>query len=201
MLKTVIYFRHGETDWNRAGRFQGHSDIPLNQLGRDQALRLQPILQRFQPEIVCSSDLLRAKETARIANALLQRNHLMDPQLREVYLGQAEGKTVAEMEPLWGKEFMDKWFDSHPDYNNFCFPGGETKLQSVQRVKGFLEKMLRELPYQTLAVCGHGGTLRRFCHFISADHSKEFPIPNCCVYQIQFDVVNAVWRDPQYIES
>lgn len=199
MMKTIYYFRHGETEWNRIGRFQGHSDIPLNQTGIEQAKQLQPFMQQWQPQILISSDLIRAQQTARLANATLQIPHLIDPRLREIHLGQAEGKTLTEVETLWGKQAIQDWISPYPELGDFSFPDGEKKIDSVKRVKHFLETLLIELPYQSIAICGHGGTLKRFCHFIAADKSKQFPIPNCCVYQITFNSHTKTWMDSQLI--
>lgn len=195
MVKTIFYFRHGETEWNRLGRFQGHSDIPLNQTGIDQAQGLRSFLKKCNPKVIISSDLTRAKQTARLANAELQCPHLSDPRLREVFLGLAEGKTVSEVEALWGPHLMENWINPDPGYNDFRFPGGESKIESVQRVKSFLESMIHHLAYDTIAVCGHGGTLKRFCQSITSDKTKEFLIPNCCVYQITFDIKSLVWKE------
>lgn len=73
MSKTEIYiFRHGETDWNKERRFQGHTDIPLNQNGRQQASELALKIRKINPELILTSDLLRAKQTAEIVNDLLK---------------------------------------------------------------------------------------------------------------------------------
>lgn len=199
MKKKLFYFRHGETEWNRLGRFQGHSDIPLNATGIEQAQRLRTFLDRCEPEVILSSDLQRAKQTARIANGSGQRPHFIDPRLREVFLGAAEGKTQVEVEALWGTQALRDWIDSRVDLNHFSFPGGETKQECIDRVKNFLEITLSELPYQCLALCGHGGTLKRFCASISKDKIREFPIPNCCVYEIHFNVEDQSWSEPQLV--
>ncbi|MEY4616570.1 MAG: hypothetical protein RJB66_1530 [Pseudomonadota bacterium] len=193
--KTIYYFRHGETDWNHQGRFQGHSDIPLNNTGVEQAKKLRPLLEEWRPEILISSDLKRAKQTARLANARLQAPHLIDPRLREINLGQAEGKTIVEVEALWGKQAVLDWITFKAECSDFYFPGGEKKIDSVIRVKTFLENILFSLPNQTLGVIGHGGTLKRFCHHIAQDKNREYPIPNCCVYKVQFDLSTRRWSE------
>lgn len=194
-IKTIYYFRHGETEWNRLGRFQGHSDIPLNQTGIEQAKSLRPLLEEIRPQILISSDLKRAKQTARLANSLLQIPHYIDPRLREINLGAAEGKTLQEAEELWGKQAILDWISPKDLDAEFYFPKGEKKIDSVIRVKSFIEKVLVEMPYHTIGIVGHGGTLKRFCHHISLDKEKEFPIPNCCVYKIPFDAASLKWME------
>lgn len=195
MIKTVFYFRHGETEWNKLGRFQGHSDIPLNSTGIQQALSIAPFIRSCKPQIMMSSDLIRAKQTARIVNSISHLPHLIDPRLREVFLGAAEGKTIDEVNQLWGKSYMERWLDPNPSLHEFRFPEGESKIESIQRIQLFLEKALKELNYQTLAICGHGGTLKRFCQFISNDPYKEVLIPNCCVYRFEFNLESNSWKE------
>ena len=92
MYPVQIYiFRHGETDWNRERRFQGHTDVPLNLKGREQALELKSHLQRLNPEIILSSDLSRALETAKIASEGMSIPIHISESLREARLGAPEG--------------------------------------------------------------------------------------------------------------
>jgi probable phosphoglycerate mutase len=193
MRKTIYYLRHGETDWNRISRFQGHSDIPLNSKGILQAAQVREFFDYCRPDIFLSSDLQRAVITAKIANQNLQIPHLIDPRLREVHLGQAEGKTYDEAVSLWGAETLENWMSSHSDFNDFRFPGGETKKECVERIRNFLEVTMAQMPYQTIGVCGHGGTLKLLCQYISMNSSKAFPIPNCCIYKLDFQLSGARW--------
>lgn len=192
-IKTIYFFRHGETDWNQSGRFQGHSDIPLNKTGREQARMLRSFVEDLKPEVFLSSDLIRARQTAKIVNTNLRYPHLIDPRLREIHLGLAEGKTYDEVKNLWGTDFMEKWFDPHPDFYSFRFPGGESKLESITRIRTFLEIVVGELPYKNYAICGHGGTLKRFGQFISKIPGQELAIPNCCVYQFNLALESGEW--------
>ncbi|MFM8329434.1 MAG: histidine phosphatase family protein, partial [Actinomycetales bacterium] len=83
MIQRVVLWRHGQTDWNLANRFQGHSDIPLNQTGIDQARKAAPLLFGLRPSKIISSDLIRAKQTAQeLANISRLPIHI-DPGLRE----------------------------------------------------------------------------------------------------------------------
>ena len=83
-LRHLLLARHGETDWNVAGRWQGHTDVPLNATGRAQALALAERLRNEGIAAVATSDLSRARHTAEIvAGALGVPVALVDPALRE----------------------------------------------------------------------------------------------------------------------
>src|SRR5438876_6792690 len=97
-VTTLILARHGETDWNRDGRCQGHADPPLNERGREQALELAELLADEPIEAVYSSDLRRAHETARIVADRKGLDVIVDPQLRERDVGHWSGLTAAEIE-------------------------------------------------------------------------------------------------------
>src|SRR5262245_53202123 len=97
---TVFYIiRHGETDWNLSGRWQGHADVPLNALGRAQAQRLAERLRREDTRLdsIYSSDLLRAWETALIIGDALGVAPRPLPALREIDVGAWSGLTRAEV--------------------------------------------------------------------------------------------------------
>ncbi|GGK90069.1 alpha-ribazole phosphatase [Nocardia jinanensis] len=96
----IVIARHGATDWSRAGRFSGHRDIPLSAAGRAQAAELGRALRHPQPEIILSSDLGRARQTAEaIATAAeIDRRQIMtSTALREEFLGSWEGLTRAQV--------------------------------------------------------------------------------------------------------
>jgi len=102
-----MLIRHGETEWNREGRIQGTSDIPLNDAGRAQArlagVRLRELLSPDRPVILVSSDLSRARETAElIADEAGIDGPLLYPELRERAYGEGEGLRASELEERWG---------------------------------------------------------------------------------------------------
>jgi broad specificity phosphatase PhoE len=86
--------RHGVTEWNTLGRWQGFSDTPLSDTGRAQAQQLQPRLARQDFDLVYSSDLQRAADTARLAGL----QPILEPRLREIHFGQLEGTTNRELQ-------------------------------------------------------------------------------------------------------
>jgi 2,3-bisphosphoglycerate-dependent phosphoglycerate mutase len=95
---TLLLARHGETDWNRERRWQGHADPWLNEIGREQAHELARQLREQGPEAVYSSDLARANETAEIVADELGLPIAVDPRLREVDVGDWSGLLWEEIE-------------------------------------------------------------------------------------------------------
>jgi probable phosphoglycerate mutase len=95
---TLLLARHGETDWNRERRWQGHADTPLNEAGREQARALAASLRQDPPAAVYSSDLARARETAEIVARALGLPVALDERLREVDVGEWSGLLWAEIE-------------------------------------------------------------------------------------------------------
>ena len=92
-MRKIIIVRHGQTDWNVENRFQGHTDIPLNDTGQAQVEKSALVLASLRPNRLVTSDLLRARETAA---AIAKRCGLpvtIDPDLRETYGADWEGKT------------------------------------------------------------------------------------------------------------
>lgn len=167
MLKHFYVFRHGETDWNKARRLQGHTDIPLNEQGREQARCLQDLLawglkekqptslsnsiDRLAPEVFLTSDLSRAFETARIANEKLGVPLFVDLRLRECDLGQAEGLLRSEISDRFGMDLFNRWLSIEPADIDFSFPGGESKQAHLLRLVGCLE----EFAYGSLSSKSH----------------------------------------------
>ena len=120
----VLYLaRHGETDWNAESRWQGQTDVPLNDRGREQALDLAGRLRGAGLRAVASSDLARARVTAEIvAGALGLAVDLVDPDLRERGYGCFEGLTRAEV----AERFPDVWARHVADPGP-AIPGGESR--------------------------------------------------------------------------
>jgi len=96
-VSRLIVWRHGNTDWNAGHRVQGQTDVPLNELGRQQAVEAAALLVRFRPEVLVSSDLRRAADTAAALAALTGLEVRYDDRLRERYFGPWEGLTMAEV--------------------------------------------------------------------------------------------------------
>lgn len=189
----VLAFRHGETDWNRALRFQGHTDIPLNALGKEQAASLVPHLEKHRPEVILSSDLVRAQETARIANTRLGAPIVIAPELRECHLGDAEGLHHNEIIAKFGHHGYERWGSITEEDLEFGFPGGETKRKVLERVRAYVNRFCVERPeVRKLALSTHGGCLKRLVHGSEGAPKEAVPLPNCAMYRLFLE--GGIWR-------
>ena len=158
---TVVLVRHGVTDWNAQGRFQGQTDIPLNQAGREQAAAMALRLPgRIRPSAIVSSDLGRAVETASALAAACGLEVATDARLREVNVGSWEGLTMddlADQAPELDLAGLDGEF---PDDFRWS-PTGETGLEATTRVVAAIREHAEALgAADVLAVVGHGAVLR-----------------------------------------
>ena len=177
MSRPTIYFiRHGETDWNKARRFQGRTDIPLNSRGREQAARNGAVLADLveAPERLAyvASPLSRASETMRIVRRTLQLENPLfdaDERLVELSFGEWEGLTPEEMEARDG----DIYRRFRADGWNNCVPGGESYGQLGARVADWLSQVT-----QDTVVASHGGVSRALRLIAcQADKAKLFELP------------------------
>jgi broad specificity phosphatase PhoE len=194
-MKQFYVFRHGETDWNAEGRFQGHIDIPLNDRGREQARGLIPRLEPYGLQIVVSSDLSRAHETARIVAEGLGIAVRTDPGLREAFLGQAQGLTYDEILEQFGEDVTGQWRSDLPTDADVSYPGGETGAQVMSRVFAALARFVELEPaYDHIGISCHGGVIRRIMQRIRPPGSEPVRIPNAVLYRIGYDLGNGTWR-------
>ena len=188
-------FRHGETDWNVEGRFQGHIDIPLNDRGREQAKGLIPKLLPFGLDVILSSDLSRAHETATILAQGLGISVLTDPGLREAYLGHAQGLTYDEILEQFGEDVTGQWRSHLPTDADVSYPGGETGNQVMERVFKTLEDFMRREPsFRKIGISCHGGVIRRIMQRIRPPGGDPVRIPNAVLYQIGYDFGSRAWN-------
>lgn len=107
-LQHLVLLRHGETDWNAQQRMQGHRDIPLNDRGRAQALAAAPSVAALRPDVMVSSDLARARDTALPVSGLAGLPVGVDSRLRETSMGLWEGRTRDELIAGWPGDW-ERW--------------------------------------------------------------------------------------------
>lgn len=106
MSKRIVCLRHGQTLWNVEHRFQGHSDIPLDETGQAQAARAASLLASLRPSMIVSSDLQRANDTALALGRLVGLDVAVDKDFRERGGGQWEGLTRDEIAARWPEEYV-----------------------------------------------------------------------------------------------
>jgi len=152
----VVIWRHGRTEWNLSKRFQGSTDVPLDDVGRAQAARAARMLATLEPDLIISSDLSRARETAEILAGLTDCDVLIDSSLRETYAGGWEGLTNVEIRA----QFPDEW-TAWRRGEVIRRGGGELDDEVVARVTAAIERALEKIPPTgTLVVVSHGGAGR-----------------------------------------
>jgi probable phosphoglycerate mutase len=175
----LLIWRHGRTEWNATGRFQGQLDPPLDEEGRRQAVRVAPDLVASglsaEDVVVVSSDLSRAAETAATLTALLGVPLRLDPRLREHGLGSWEGLTRHEVAERYPEQYAD-WLAGRQVRGR----GGEDPAQVAERALA----AVADLPQVGVAVLvTHGGTAGRLLEALlelGTDHRRVFgPLGNC----------------------
>ena len=152
----VLLWRHGQTDWNIVNRFQGHSDIPLNDVGRYQAKHAAEILAGMNPTAIISSDLGRARATAQALADLVGLPVTTHENLRETNGGLWEGKTGKENRAEDFQNFI-RWIDGD---DNPAGTTGEKRSEVAARAVGVIMKELEGKTDELLVVATHGGTAR-----------------------------------------
>lgn len=156
MEQTTVYFiRHGTTENNIGGRFQGKSDIPLGETGRKQAACLGERFADIPLDAVYSSPLARARQTAEGICTHLHLQPILCPALREIDGGLLEGRTNEENTRDY-PAVMDAFRNAPAQ---FCPPQGESARQVHERVIAEVRRLVRENEGKTIAVVSHGYAL------------------------------------------
>jgi broad specificity phosphatase PhoE len=184
-MKTTIYLvRHGITDWNEAGRYQGSSDIELNEKGIEEAIEAGKLLSTVPFNKIYSSPLARAKRTAEeIAKHHGLPVHLVD-ELKERSYGDYEGMTFDEIErqPYFQKHLRKNWYLQGA-------PNGESFEESSARVGKALSEIVSKHVNETIAIVAHGGVIKGIGHHIGhfeKEHVAKIIIPNARPLQVEY---------------
>ncbi len=150
-MTILVLIRHGQTDWNMIGCWQGQSDPPLNECGRQQASCMAQELRRSSFAALYSSDLRRARETAQIIGEELGLPVIRDSRLREIHLGRWQGMLSAEIEAQYPLEFR-LWHDAPLAAQP---PGGESIPTLARRVLEAINEIAVRYPDQRIGVVTH----------------------------------------------
>jgi probable phosphoglycerate mutase len=181
----LFLFRHGETDWNREGRLQGHTDTPLNATGLSQAQALVERLRPHRLDAVVSSDLARAWTTAQIVADCLGIPLIREPGLREAHIGQAEGLFWPEVKSRFGEALTERWFTD----DDAAFPGGETGLETRSRGLAALRRFVAEQPYRRIGVSTHGAMVRQLMKHALPPDSPPARTRNTVLYMLRYEPI------------
>lgn len=152
----VILIRHGQTEWNLLQKYQGQTDIPLTDLGRNQAQRAGEYLANNENiEVLYCSDLSRTRETAEIVGRIVGLTPTCDARLRELSFGEWEGLTFNQVYEKYPEEF-NNWYN---DAFKINVPGGESFDQLIKRAMEAVKEIIEKYS-GTVAIVTHGGVIK-----------------------------------------
>lgn len=199
----IIAVRHGETAWNRVSRIQGHTDIPLNDVGQWQAAQVAQAVAAEGIDAVYTSDLQRAADTAlAIARAAVLPVH-RDVALRERHFGELEGLTHDEINTRWPEQAR-RWRGRDPDFGP---QGGETLKDFHARCVGALTRLARAHLGQTIVLVAHGGVLDCFyraANGVDLSVPRSWTIGNATINRLLYspDGLTMIgWADDGHLQS
>lgn len=185
MLTKLYLMRHGETDWNKNSIFQGQTDIDLNKKGVEEAKKAAHFFDNLKLDIIYSSDLVRAKNTAKFIGKEKEMKIIEHKKIREISFGSWEGLNYQEIEEKF-PDNLAKWRED--PLNNYPL-GGEKIISFKSRIKDFFQKILVKHQGQKILVVTHGGVIKMYLTFVLAMNAKEFwkfQIDNCSITELKF---------------
>ena len=194
MTKDFYIFRHGESTYNVAGRIQGKTnDSKLTDLGEKQAENIGRKLANQGIEIVVTSPLYRAVQTAKLVNKSLNKDIIEDERFTEVDVGVVEGMNYLEAKEKYSAEF-EKMHSHGKEYDESCYPKGETRKQVRKRVFEGLEYWASKNDYKCIAIASHGIMLSQT---LIALGEEADDIPNGSILHIKKE--NGLWSIVEWI--
>lgn len=155
-MTRVVFIRHGQTEWNINGKYQGQSDVPLSPVGIKQAEKLAADFPVAAINAVYASDLERAMVTAKKVAAKFNLEVQPEPAFRELSFGDWEGLTYQEIVSKWPEAMKN--FLKHPDI--LKVPHGEIFLQVQERASQRLQELIAKHNDETIVITAHGAVLR-----------------------------------------
>lgn len=180
----LYVMRHGETDWNAVKKIQGQADIPLNQKGIDLAKKTGEALERVPFDLVISSPLIRAMQTAECVVRDRKIPILTDPRIMEINFGEMEGaQSSSDTKPEYARRL---WNFFHDPAHYEAPEGGESIPQICQRTGEFWDELISCKEYQdkTILITLHGCAMRALLQSMYGKNEDfwhgKVP-PNCCV--------------------
>jgi alpha-ribazole phosphatase len=186
-MTELLLVRHGQTDSNLHGRWQGWDGTPLNQQGEREAALIAQRLAQTKEAIAAlyASPLRRAWQTAERIGEALKLGPVPHDGLKEINFGHISGITL--------DEFVERFPDLHKRWTykmdlTFTFPGGEQRAQFFQRVGEAMEGIVERHPDQKAVVVAHGGTLRVcLVHYLPAEFSQwwTYQLGNCSLTRLE----------------
>lgn len=182
-MTKLCLVRHGETDWNSLGKLQGRQDIPLNEIGVLQAIECREFLKSTNWDVIISSPLKRAKETAEIINNELKIPIIEMVEFIERDYGDAEGMTVTER------------FTAFPNRN---YTNQEDRETLTKRVMAGIQKINQLYQGKRVLLVAHGGVINTILAQFSNGEigSGKTKLINACISNIEF--IDEEWKIKNY---
>ena len=180
----LLLVRHGQSTWNAGRRIQGQLDPPLSERGIAQARELAERLAGRRLEGFYCSDLVRARQTAELIASAVGMEPVPEPGLREIALGEWEGRTREELIDGW-PDLWERWV-RQPDWD--LVPGGEGAMPFAERVSATLRRMRERHPEGDVLCVSHGGVIQvALLDVVGGDSRGIFPflIENCSLTVVQ----------------
>lgn len=191
MTTRLCIVRHGETAWNAEHRVQGQLDVPLNAIGLAQARAASKALAQQKFDVIYSSDLSRARQTAQPAAELFALPVLIDKDLRERHYGIFERLTYAEVKQKFPEDYA-RFEAREPDY---AFRTGESLKDFAERSIAVMSRIADQHRGRSILVFTHGGVLDHLYRHITGlplSAQRDFGIPNAGLNRVE--VTSAGWR-------
>ena len=173
----IILERHGQSEGNAKQLFLGHTDLDLSEEGYRQAEVAAAALASEKIDVIYSSDLIRAHNTAAPHARIRGLDVIDDKNLRELYLGEWEGQAISYLLEKWNDDFILGWRQS---FGTYCPPGGEAIQDLATRIYNEVMKLARENEGKTILIASHAAAIRSFWCRIS-----EIP-PEQVAERVQF---------------
>lgn len=204
MVTRIIAVRHGETEWNRIEKQQGHLDSNLTDQGKLQAKSIGNGLQKYDIDKFYSSDLGRAKETSQIISSFIKMDFQLDERLRERNLGNMQGLTKKEYQ-IYHPHDWSKFNENSPDYE---LPKGESIRQRYNRAINCVEELAKMNRGKTILIVSHGGILMSLIYKtfnLPLSQKRSFSLFNGAINEFsiseEMDWRLEVWGDTNHLKK
>ena len=188
-MTTIVLIRHGETDWNIIGRYQGQADPPLNEKGIEQAQQLAGDLARTAIDIIFTSPLLRTRKTAEIIAERLDLQVIDEPRLMEIHQGDWQTRLRSEIEDLYPDLFA-AWETTPWQVSP---PGGENLEQVQERVYDAIDEIVSNEPGRKIGLVTHRipiALIKVRYQEMDPDIVRTIHLPNAYWEEIQVDQIS-----------
>ena len=198
MRTTILVIRHGETEWNKNGIFQGQLDSPLSSVGLKQAKAVAAALEEEQVDFIYSSDLGRAMSTAKIIADPHNIEVIPDPRLRERHLGVFQGLDKKSIDEKYPEE-LERYKSGDPDH---IILKGESSRQRYQRSTSRFLQLAEEHAGSSLILVTHGGVLRGILEMVlelPQNGLRHFSLLNASI--ARFSYVRGHWMMDSWGET